>query len=268
MASKEKGRGRPALYSDLAIETALTVRAVYHLALRSAEGFLRSIVRIMGLTVSIPDHTTLSRRSKALDVRICTPEANGPMDIAVDSTDLKIYVGRQRHRFLRGPGTRRPWRKLHLTVDMANGEILATALTPNTKGDAARVPEQVKEQIGSFAADGAYDKRSVYAAIQQHQPTPPIRVIIPPRVDAKLSRKPAEIPTPRDEHIMALRLLGRKRWERVSGYTRRSVVEVAMYRFKTLVGRSLRGRSLETQRTETKIGGKVLNIMGRLTLAA
>jgi hypothetical protein len=239
--------------------------------LRSAEGFLRSIVRIMGLTMPVPDHTTLSRRSKALDVCIRTPGADGPMDIAVDSTGLKIYVGRQRRRFLRGAATRRPWRKLHLTVSMASGEILATALTPHTKGDAARVPEmleQVKEPIGSFAADGAYDRRSVYAAIQQHQPAPPIRVIIPPRVDAKLSARTAEAPTQRDGHIMAIRNLGRKRWERMSGYTRRSVVEVAMYRFKTLVGRNLRGRSLETKGTEAKIGGRVLNIMRRLTLVA
>lgn len=57
-------RGAPRKYSDLAIETALTLRLVFQLPLRQAEGLLRSLLELMGLNLDAPDHTTLSRRSK------------------------------------------------------------------------------------------------------------------------------------------------------------------------------------------------------------
>jgi len=267
VAPKEHQPGHPRLYADLAIEVALTVRAVYQLALRQAEGFLQSIVEIMGLVLSIPDHTTMSRRCKKLKIRAILRNSSGPIDMAVDSTGLKIYVGRQRRRFLRGAAARRPWRKLHLAVDLTTGEIVASTITSNTKGDAARVPglvAQVNEPIGTFFADGAYDRRSVYATLSQRQPTPEIRVVIPPRKDAKLSRKAAVEPTQRDLHLLVIKHGGRKAWEKAVGYGRRSVVENAIYRFKTVIGRSLRGRLMETQDTETRVGCKILNIMKRL----
>ena len=59
VAPKEHQPGHPRIYADLAIEVAFTVRLVYHLAPRQAEGFLQSIVEIMGLALSIPDHTTM-----------------------------------------------------------------------------------------------------------------------------------------------------------------------------------------------------------------
>ena len=81
--SSEKPGGQP-VYSNLASETALTVRLAYGLALRQTEGFLRSISTLLDLDIRIPDHSTLSRRSKRLDVRI-SPSANtGPVHIIID----------------------------------------------------------------------------------------------------------------------------------------------------------------------------------------
>jgi hypothetical protein len=57
-------RGAPRKYSDLAIETAITLRLVYRLPLRQAEGFLRSLLNIISLDLDAPDHTTLSRRGR------------------------------------------------------------------------------------------------------------------------------------------------------------------------------------------------------------
>ena len=54
-------RGAPPKYSDLAIETALTLRLLFHLPLRQAEGFLTSLFHLMGFDLRSPDHTTLSR---------------------------------------------------------------------------------------------------------------------------------------------------------------------------------------------------------------
>ena len=63
-------RGGQRRYSDLAIETALTLRLIFHLPLRQAEGFLTSLFRMMGIDRSAPDHTTLSRRSQHLDLTL------------------------------------------------------------------------------------------------------------------------------------------------------------------------------------------------------
>ena len=52
-------------YSDLAIELVLILRLVFHLALRQAEGFARSVLAVLGLDLAVPDHTTLSRRGRA-----------------------------------------------------------------------------------------------------------------------------------------------------------------------------------------------------------
>ena len=57
-------------------------------------------------------------------------------------------------------------------------------------------------------------------------------------------------------------------WQRRSGYNRRSLVETAMYRYKTVVGRRLHACTLPNQRTEAKIGCNVLNRMTTLGMAA
>ncbi len=59
--------GQPS-YSDLAITTALTLRAVFRLALRQTEGLIGSLLQLLGLDLAVPDHSTLSRRAETLEV--------------------------------------------------------------------------------------------------------------------------------------------------------------------------------------------------------
>src|SRR3712207_1160998 len=76
-------------FSDAAITAALMVRAVFRLALRQAEGLIASIFGLLGVALPVPDHTTLSRRGRTLqlDRRIVLP---GRLDLALDSTGLHI----------------------------------------------------------------------------------------------------------------------------------------------------------------------------------
>ena len=83
-------RGGQRRYSNLAILTALTLRAVYHLPLRQAEGFVSSLLRLMELDLETPDHTTLSRRNQDVEVPRLKREHSGPIHLVVDSTGLKI----------------------------------------------------------------------------------------------------------------------------------------------------------------------------------
>src|SRR4051794_11404329 len=111
-------RGGQPWYSELAILTALTVRAVFRLAFRQTEGLIGSIIGLLGLDLPVPDHTTLSRRAATVDVpqpRRPSPEAGGeaaPVRLLVDSTGLKLCGPGEWLLEKRGPRMRRSWRKL------------------------------------------------------------------------------------------------------------------------------------------------------------
>ena len=75
-------RGGQPHYSALAIRTALTLRAVFRLALRQTEGLIGSILQLLGLDLAVPDHSTLSRRAERLEVPKPSPSARGPVSPA------------------------------------------------------------------------------------------------------------------------------------------------------------------------------------------
>ena len=84
-------RQAPRLYSDLAIETSLTLKTVFGLPLRQTEGFVGSLLRMLGFNqLPIPDHSTLSRRAQFLDVLPRENPSNGPIHLIVDSSGLQI----------------------------------------------------------------------------------------------------------------------------------------------------------------------------------
>jgi Transposase DDE domain len=184
-------------------------------------------------------------------------DRNEPLHLLVDSTGLKIYgEGEwldQKH------GIRSRWRKLHLGVDADTHEIVAVELTPDDVGDVAELPnllDQIDDDIASLTADGAYDGQVVYDAVVEHQPK--ASVIVPPRITAVSSETMA---SQRDEHLAVIAERGRMGWQRSSGYKRRSLVETAMFRYKTIIRRRLHARLLPNQRTEAKLGCNVLNRM-------
>ena len=114
-----------------------------------------------------------------------------------------------------------------------------------------------------MSAHGASDGEAVYDAVAERHPE--AAVIIPPRATAVPNESTT---TQRDRHIAEIEKHARMGWQRRSGYNRQSLVETAMYRYKTIVGRRLRARTLPNQRTETKIGCNVLNRMTTLGMPA
>ena len=113
-------------------------------------------------------------------------------------------------------------------------------------------------------ADGAYDGKPVYRAVAERQSEPPVAVVIPPRSTAVPSTNAETTPSQRDRHIELIRDKGRMGWQKAVGYGRRSLGETAMFRYKAVIGRSLRARSLPAQKTEARAGCAVLNRMTRL----
>ena len=128
-------RGGQRRYSDLAIETAMTLRLLYHLPLRQAEGFLHALFRMMRLDLSVPDYTTLSRRSQHLTRRLRPVPPGEGLHLVLDSTGLSIVGAGEWAAAKHGGRGRRGWRKLHRGVDQS-GVILVHTLTEATGDDA------------------------------------------------------------------------------------------------------------------------------------
>ena len=132
--------------------------------------------------------------------------------------------------------------------------------SPSNQDDVGDVSEivalldQVASPVASVIADGAYDGETVYDTVTDRHPEADI--VIPPRATAVPSTSGA---TQRNQHIAAIEQHGRIGWQRRSGCNRRSLVETAMYRYKTINGRRLLARSLSSQQVEAKVGCNVLN---------
>jgi hypothetical protein len=118
-----------ARYTEAAIQTTLMVRTAFKLAFRQTEGLMASVITLMDLTLSAPDHTTMSRRAVGLAVIDPASVPHGPLHLLIDSTGLKVYGAGQWLEAKHGEKSRRKWRKLHLAVDAANGKIVAHTLT-------------------------------------------------------------------------------------------------------------------------------------------
>ena len=244
----------------------LALRLVFHLALRQAEGFSASVLRLLGQELRVPDHTTLSRRSRgfartAAQGHPARPHAPGDRQHGAGA----VRPGRV------GRGEARPGApvlaQVALAVDANTGEIVACVLTDNGADDAGELPAllgQVEGEIASVTADGAYDGEPVYHAATSRQPDRPPDVVIPPRASAVASTEDADAQSQRDRHIRLIAEKGRMAWQKATGYGRRSHAETAVGRYKATIGPRLRARGLPAQQGEAAIAVEVLNRMIRV----
>ena len=250
-------------YSDLAITTALTLKAVFRLALRQTEGLIGSIIGLLGLDLSVPDHTTLSRRAETLEVPRPRSGRNAePVHLLVDSTGLKLCGPGEWLVEKHGTKARRSWRKLHIGRDADTGQIVAATLTTHDVDDGSQVGpllDQVDGPIASFTGDGAYDQDGVYASVAESHPA--AAVIVPPRSTAVPSATAETAPTQRDRHLQLIAERGRRGWQMASGYTNRARAEATIGRYKRVIGDGLRSHTDERRATEMDVAVQVLNRM-------
>ena len=144
--------GRQRKYSNHAIETAVTLGMVFHLPSRQTEGFLRSLLVLLGLNHDVPDNSTISRRKAKLGkIAFYESARTTPVHILIDSSGLAVHVGQ-----LRRPPKSRDYRKLHLCVDELTGKIVASELMSKRACDASRVEPlvgQIERPISSARAE-------------------------------------------------------------------------------------------------------------------
>ena len=265
--NKEKNgkNGANNYYSDKAISCGLIIREVFHLALRQTQGFLSSLIKLMGFQIECPNYTTFCRRQKGLSIALPRQRSGELLHVVVDSTGMKVYGEGEWKVRKHGYSKRRTWRKLHLSVDAATHEILSVKMTSNDCGDNEvfeDLIDPIDEPIEQISADGAYDTWEAHRIAQEKG----ARLVVPPQENAVLKDPDFhQWETPlRDDYIREIQEIGRAEWKNKEGYHQRSLAETAMFRIKTIFGNQLKNRIFEHQQTENLMKCVAINKMTQL----
>ena len=222
---------------------------------------MTSIVGMLGVGLTAPDHTTRSRRGQHLALALRRARPGTSLHRIVDSTGLSIVGDGAWAAAKHGGRGRRGWRKLHLGVD-GSRVIVACALPEPTADDAStgiRLVDEVAGHLTRVTADPADDTLAFYGAAGARG----ARGVVPPTKTASVSRRGARSGA-RDRTIRRVQALGRRRWTKASGYPQHARVEHAFVRYTSIVGDCLRARSASGQRREAVLACHVLNRMTEL----
>lgn len=256
-------RGKSRKYADSAIVCALTIREVFHLPLRATEGLLCSLIHLLQLDLPAPDYSTLCRRAQSLQVKLAAHSNNKIEHLVFDASGLKVYGEGEWKVRTHGSDYRRTWRKLHISIDADTHQIITAVITDKGVVDPRILPRQLRQieaSVERVYADGAFDARNCYRAIYESGARP----IIPPRKGSTLWGD--DYLKDRNKNLRGVRKLGLKGWKKRSGYHKRSLVETAFFRLKTIFSDRLRSRRRDTQATEAMIRCAALNRMTSLAM--
>lgn len=263
-ASSSDKRGRPAIYTDQAIECCLTIKALFQLPLRQTIGLLESLFSLAKLNWRVPDISTLSLRLSQLKIMPTKALSThkSAMHLLVDSTGIKLCETGDWLSKKHQVSKRQQWLKLHIAIDAEDLTIQSLIVTDSSTGDPQVFPALLKkispeQKIEVIYADGAYDTKGCYQAIQQRG----ANAIIPPRKNAQ----PWKGEHPRNQVLKAVHHLSKTSWKRLSGYHKRSLVETKMHCIKRL-GEKVMSRRFDRQVAELTIRAALLNqftLLGR-----
>ena len=271
-AERRTSRGGQPEYSDLAILTALTFKAVFRLAYRQTEGLIGSVIGLLGLDLAVPDHTTLCRRAETLEVPRPKPRGDGagsgagrdtgPMHLLVDSTGLKLYGAGEWLVEKHGTKRRRSWRKLHLGVDAETGRIVAATLTDRDEDDASQVGPLLDQVDGPGRLLHGGRRVRPRERLRRRGRAPPGRGR---RRSAALDRRAQRHGRDRADAAgpppATHRREGQDGLAEGLGLQARARAEATIGRFKRVIGDGLRSRTDERRATEMDVAVQVLNRM-------
>jgi len=242
------------------------IKAVFKIALRFLQGFVDSIIKILGLDLTCPHYSIFSRRAKDLEIPLRKLLKPGEkLNVIFDSTGVKVFGEGEWKVRKHGYSKRRTWRKIHVGMCADSGQVVVSGMSTNNVSDDDAMIHMMEAlegtPLGSVYGDGAYDTTDCRAAISDRGG----RQVIPPDKNAKLQRgKTVPCLDERDNALRRIEELGdegRTEWKKEVGYHRRSRVETLMFRYKTILGDRLTSRKNSTQTTEVAIKLDVLNQM-------
>tara|TARA_Y100001934_G_C12387253_1_gene797669 strand:+ start:47292 stop:48209 length:918 start_codon:yes stop_codon:yes gene_type:complete len=248
------GKGRSNIFSDIAIETALTVKGVFSLLLRATEGFLNSVFQLMGIACVSPGYSCLSKRARVAQIKYKRASRGEVAHVVIDSTGIKTFGEGEWHVKKHGKQQRRRWRKMHLAVDANTHDVIAAEVSLDSVGDNQALPSllnPLRRKIKQVSADGAYDTKACYRLIAKKG----AKATIPPRSNAGYW----EDEHPRNEAVEALKSDTLTEWKEREHYHQRSLSETAMYRYKQLISPKLSFKHYDAQVAEILAGVKAMN---------
>ena len=259
VAAPRGERGRPATFSDAAIQACMSLKELFGLPLRQTTGLVMSLLKLAKLNWPVPDFSTLCRRQKDLTVTIPYRPSTGALHLLIDSTGIKAMGDGEWSTRKHGASRPRQWAKVHLGIDAQTLEIRAIEVTGSRVGDAPILPALLaqippEEPIGTVTADGAYDTRTSHTAIAARQAT----AVIPTRRNGRPWKETTPGAQARNEILRASRRFGRAIWRNWSGYHQRSLIEAKMRCLK-LLGERLMARTPDRQTAELQIRAALLN---------
>jgi hypothetical protein len=223
---------------------------LFGLALRQTIGMVASLLRMAGLNWPVPDSSTLCRRQKTVAIQVPYRRSGGNLNLLVDSTGVKMRGKGEWQVRRHGASRRRQWRKVHLAMDVATGDIRGVEFTSSQTGDSPALPDLLAQtppdqSIGTVTADGAYDTRACHTAVAERGAT----AIIPIRKNGRPWKEDGPAAKARNETLRATRHFGRALWKRLTGYHARSRIEAQMRRLKAF-GERIASRDPDRQTAE------------------
>ena len=156
------------------------------------------------------------------------------------------------------------WRKLHIGIDVETQQIVMMELTDNRVGENKKLKgllEQYKEGYDKIGGDKGYDSYDCHEQVGKYGAITAINI----QENAKERKKRGkDKPLVRDEIIRRIAEVGKEQWKKEVGYHSRSLVETAIFRYKTILGNKMSARKIENQKIEALLGCNILNAFARL----
>ena len=258
---KHKGPGRPLAFPDELILILLMIKIHFKLPYRMLEGFTKYILN----GIKLPTYSLTCKRAIKLHLDLPKLSSKRPHTILVDSSGIKVLGEGEWKVKVHGEGRPRKWIKLHLAIDAKTQEIVAELTTDSATGDPTVFPllfAQINRRVKEVIADGAYDSGDIRDLIKQQGG----KALIPPPKNGVCNGIDAD----RDQAVLDIRTFGGDKiaksiWGKLSGYSRRALVETTFSRYKKMFGEKTFSRTYERQILENRLKCLLMNKMIMVT---
>lgn len=256
---RAKKNGRPLEFSNQLITMLMMVKIHYRLSYRTLEGFVKSLSALQTNTSFLPGYSLICKRAGALRDSLPKLSTRRPSVVILDASGVKIYGEGEWKVKIHGKSKPRKWIKIHIAIDAKTQEIVAEETTECFVKDGKMTERLLNGTRGSLKAvlaDGAYDGRESRQSIKKRR----AQALIPPPRNARLRGRDEN----RDNAICIITGLGggkkaKSVWGKLTGYSKRALVETAFSRMKRLYGDRLFSKKAEKQRVENRLRCVILN---------
>lgn len=256
--------GRPQEFTDQLITMLMMVKIHFRLAYRALEGFMKYLSSMNQWNCTIPSYSLICKRAASISHSLPRLSERRPSVILLDASGVKTMGEGEWTIKVHGRKRRRQWVKIHIAVDAKTQEIVAESTTPSSVKDSKVVKTLLKDIQGSLSAviaDGAYDDRESRDLVRKRG----AKALIPPPRNARLRFWDKD----RDDAIRIIHGLGgdkeaKSLWGKLTGYSRRALVETFFSRMKRLYGERLFSKIPNKQSVENRLRCIILNKMRRI----